>query len=95
MNKAAICTLNDMISDLRQQKCLLLLAIEETEKITDTATADNNYEQDNLLACEYADRADVMCSLLCAITNKANSVIDSIQRIIQREQSEATPTTTA
>lgn len=95
MNKAAICTLNDMISDLRQQKCLLLLAIEETEKITDTATADNNYEQDTLLACEYADRADVMWSLLCAITNKANSVIDSIQRIVQREQSEATSTTTA
>lgn len=82
MNKAAICTLNDMISDLRQQKCLLLLAIEETEKVTDTATADNNYEQDTLLACEYADRADVMYSLLCAITNKANSVIDSIQRIM-------------
>ena len=43
MNKAAICTLNDMISDLRQQKCLLLLAIEETEKVTDSVTADNNY----------------------------------------------------
>ena len=95
MNKAAICTLNDMISDLRQQKCLLLLAIEETEKVTDTVTADNNYEQDTLLACECADRADVMYSLLCAITNKANSVIDSIQRIIQREQSDAAPTTTA
>lgn len=95
MNKAAICTLNDMISDLRQQKCLLLLAIEETEKVTDTATADNNYEQNTLLACEYADRADVMYSLLCAITNRANLVIDSIQRIMQREQSETTPTTSA